>query len=129
MVEIRFALMVGIRFAFVYSVRDLNLPIAKACREYGISRTTGYSWLKRYDIGPERLMTDYSRRPHHIPTATPAIVTRQILALRDEFGWSARNIRPHITNPLGSVPSIITINRILRRNGRNKEKISLPRSN
>ena len=65
MVEIRFALMVGIRFAFVYSVRDLNLPIAKACREYGISRTTGYSWLKRYDIGPERLMTDYSRRPQH----------------------------------------------------------------
>ena len=112
--------MVGIRFAFVHSVRVLGVPIAKASREYSISRTTGYSWLKRYDIGPERLMTNCSRRPHHIPTATPAIVTRQILALRDEFGWSALKIRPHIANPSGSVPSLITINRILRRNGRSR---------
>lgn len=110
--------MVGIRFAFVYSVRVLKLPIAKACREYSISRTTGYSWLKRYDIGPERLMSDCSRRPHHFPTATPAVIVRQILALRDDFGWSARKIRTHIANPSRSAPSVITINRILRRNGR-----------
>jgi len=112
--------MVGIRFAFVYSVRVLKLPIAKACREYGISRPTGYDWLKRFDISPERLIKDRSRRPHHSPNATPDVISQKILELWDESGWEAKKIRSRLSDLSLPSPSVPTINRILRRNGRNR---------
>jgi transposase-like protein len=39
------------------------------CREFGISRKTGYKWARRYfELGAPGL-ADRSRRPHSSPTA------------------------------------------------------------
>ena len=46
------------------------MSVADLCREYGISRPTGYRWINRYnETGPEGLV-DRSRRPHRrvVPT-------------------------------------------------------------
>jgi len=85
--------MVWKRIGFVCSVRVQGLKITRACRLYGISRPTGYDWLKRFDISPERLIKDRSRRPHHSPNATPDVISQKILELWDESGWCTSSAR------------------------------------
>jgi transposase len=41
--------------------------ISVLCRHYGISRKTGYKWLKRYREEGEAGLADRSRRPHRSP--------------------------------------------------------------
>ena len=52
------------------------------CREFGITRHTGYKWVERYDAGQP--LTDRSRRPHTSPSKTPEEVELLILAVRSE---------------------------------------------
>ena len=62
------------------------------CREFGISRRTGYKWLTRSQAGLP--LTDQSRRPATSPGKTPADVEQLILAVRTENpGWGAKTIR------------------------------------
>ena len=52
------------------------------CQEFGISRKTGYKWLKRYDAEGREALADRSRAPHVHPNALPGEVAQQILQAR-----------------------------------------------
>ena len=55
------------REEFVYQALEPGASITGLCREYGISRKTGYKWLARYrEEGVEGLQ-DWSRRPKTSP--------------------------------------------------------------
>jgi putative transposase len=84
--------MLRTRSAFIHRVRVLGEAIAKACREYGISRKTGYKWLDRFDAEPGRSLEDRSRRPHSSPQATPVEVEQRILEARDATGFGPRRL-------------------------------------
>jgi hypothetical protein len=64
------------------------------CREFGISRKTGYKLYRRYrDIGLEGL-TDRSRRPYRQANKLPFQVESRIVQLRKEHpSWGAPKIR------------------------------------
>lgn len=113
-----------IRLAFVHHVRSLGRPVAAACREFGISRKTGYKWLKRFAQDPTAKLLDRSRRPHRSPKQTAADLEGRILAVRDRFGWGPRKIRAHLTQTIADLPSTRTCAAILKRCGR--LKISQP---
>lgn len=87
------------------------------CREYDITRRTGYKHLKRYQAGQS--LSDQSRRPHHIPSRTPAEVEAAILQLReDNPGWGAKTIRCVLERQgVQELPCVKTVNNILKRNG------------
>ena len=58
------------RLQFLSSYQKEEMSVADLCREYGISRPTGYRWINRYnETGPEGLV-DRSRRPHSCSHAT-----------------------------------------------------------
>jgi len=105
------------RIAFVHRVLDQSASVTAACREFGISRKTGYKWLARFidNGGP---LNDQSRRPHASPARTDEAVTRQILHLRDHYHWGAAKIGTVLAGRGVAVPSIRTINAILKRHGR-----------
>src|SRR5258708_6541450 len=42
---------VSIREEFVLKALEPNTNLAALCREFGVSRKTGYKWLDRYDSG------------------------------------------------------------------------------
>ena len=88
------------------------------CREFGISRRTGYKWLERYKA--DQPMTDQSRRPATSPGKTAEEVEQQILGIRDENpGWGAKTIRYVLENQgCTGLPCVKTVNNILKRNGR-----------
>lgn len=106
------------RAAFIEQAKVEGANISALCRAYGISRKTGYKWLKREreDGGVE--FVDHSRRPKHSPGQTEANIERQVLAVRkDNPDWGGRKIRRVLQDQgCSDVPAASTITAILRRN-------------
>jgi transposase InsO family protein len=102
-----------------FVIRAVKGPenLSALCREYGISRPTGYEWLRRYrKRGSLADVVDRSRRPHRSPGETASRIRRRIIAIRNEEGWGARKIAIELRAE-GLVIPTITINRVLKRAG------------
>lgn len=110
---------VSLRLEFV-KLALANGNISKLCREFGISRKTGYKWLHRYRENGAEGLQDHSRRPHTSPNRTPAEMEQRVLALRDKQpAWGGRKISRILQNKgIVGVPPPSTITEILRRHGR-----------
>src|SRR5260221_14758355 len=68
--------------------------LAQLPRAYGISRPTGYLWLRRYEKTPTlTAVREQSRRPHGSPRRTAADAEQQVVALRQQTGWGAKKLR------------------------------------
>src|SRR5436190_23080655 len=81
------------RLRFVVASRKEH-KFADLCREFGISRQTGYHWLKRYAQGGASQVMDRSRRPHRSPARTPAAIEEVVVALRQRWpDWGAPKLR------------------------------------
>ena len=115
------------RLKFVARMLD-GEKMAGLCREFGISRKTGYKIWERYkDIGIEGLQ-DRSRRPYRHANQLPFQVERAILQIKQEYpSWGAPKIREKLIRqyPMIAQPAISTVHATLDRNGlvkRNKHK-------
>src|ERR1700730_10016139 len=95
-------------------------PMAVLCREFGISRKTGYKILTRYnEIGLEGL-TDRSRRPYRQANQLPFQIETRIVRLKqDKPSWGAPKIRERLTRlyPDVHTPAISTVHAVLDRHG------------
>jgi len=106
------------RVEFVIRAKQREKRISELCREYGISRPTGYLWLRRYEeVGEIQALAERSRRPHRTPRRTERAKEELVLQLRDEKGWGARKLAKVLSGRgVELVP--ITVHRILKREGR-----------
>ncbi len=91
------------------------------CRDFGISRKTGYKIFDRYkETGLEGL-TDRSRRPVRYANQLPPQLEAQIVELkRGKPHWGARKIRELLVRRLAGdvkVPAKSTIHAVLDRHG------------
>ena len=109
----------SLRREFVEFARVEGVDVRGLCRRFGVSATTGYKWMARYDEdGPEGLR-DRSRRPRTSPARTPGAMEERVVVVRCEHpAWGARKIRRRLQD-LGvrGVPAPSTITAILRRHG------------
>ncbi|NIT72916.1 IS481 family transposase, partial [candidate division KSB1 bacterium] len=90
------------------------------CRQFGISRKTGYKFLQRYLEVGEPALQDRSRRPQSSPNKTAKEIEALILQLRQEHPvWGARKLKRRLED-LGyeNLPAVSTITAILRRHQR-----------
>ena len=80
------------RLRFIARLLD-GEKMAGLCREFGISRKTGYKIYDRYqDCGLDGL-TDRSRRPYRHANQLPMQVEKLIVALKKEYPrWGAQKI-------------------------------------
>ncbi len=59
-----------LRVRFISDYLDGLFPVAELCRQFNISRKTGYKWIGRYEkFGVEGLL-DLSTKPHGDPHKT-----------------------------------------------------------
>jgi putative transposase len=73
-------------------------PMAELCREFGISRKTGYKIFDRYQECGVHGLTDRSRRPYRYANQLPFQVENYILNVKREHpSWGARKIRERLT--------------------------------
>ena len=108
------------RLRFVARLLD-GESMTDVCREFGISRKTGYKLLARYREEGACALTDRSRRPvryaNQLPPQLEALVVR---AKRDKPHWGARKIRELLVRRLPGdirVPATSTIHAVLDRHG------------
>ena len=86
------------------------------CREFGISRATGYKWVSRYEDQEE--LTDRSRCPKIVANKTPEEIELQIIQTRSLHpGWGARKIQSYFERKGIEMPCTKTVNNILNRYG------------
>lgn len=88
------------------------------CREFGISRVTGYKIWNRYEQYGTKGIYDRSRTPHKHPNQTPFEVENLIVRLKKEKpNWGAPKIREIISKKysLIKLPATSTIHSILDR--------------
>ena len=112
------------REEFVKRVLNGEETMSALCREYEISRPTGYKWVERYRQG--LALGDQSRRPitiHRVPQATERLIVDY---RRAHPAIGAMKIRK-ILEKKGheELPSVKTVNNILRRNGLITKEASL----
>src|SRR5579884_2277206 len=108
------------RIHFVIRLRG-GETMASLCREFGISRKTGYKILERYEECGWEGLTDRARRPHRYANQLPEQIEATIVAAkREKPGWGARKIRERLLRRLPhgvKVPACSTIHAILDRHG------------
>ena len=94
--------------------------MAAVCREFGVSRKTGYKIFNRYkEIGLHGL-EDRSRIPYRYANKLPFQVEKTILGIKqDHPTWGAPKIRDKLIRafPMISPPAQSTIHAVLDRNG------------
>lgn len=107
------------REEFVKLVELSGANVSVLCRRFGISRKTGYKWLKRFAATGSEGLRSQSRRPRRWPKRTPAVVEQSVTEVREEHpAWGGRKIR-RVLQDEGrcEVPAASTITMILRRHG------------
>jgi transposase InsO family protein len=95
-------------------------PMGDLCREFGISRKTGYKIFDRYQECGVQGLTDRSRRPHHYAHKLPFQVENYILNVkREHASWGARKIRERLLRRFSGIkiPAKSTIHAVLHRHG------------
>jgi transposase InsO family protein len=109
------------RFEFVLTCEKKELSMAAICRSFGISRQTGYKWLRRYRQDPDpQSLVEQSRRPDRSPQASGQGVIEAIEEARGRYPhWGPRKLKAWLTQQLPDVrwPAASTIGEILKRGG------------
>lgn len=84
---------------FIDLVTQDDLTFSECCRQFSISRTTGYKWLERYQkLGLEGL-SELSRKPHNNGRELDEDTVREILQVRySRPSLGPRKIKAYLEN-------------------------------
>ncbi|MET4698868.1 transposase [Constrictibacter sp. MBR-5] len=108
------------RLRFVARLLD-GEAMTTVCREFGISRKTGYKIFERYKDSGLEALTDRSRRPVRYANQLPGAIETLIVGLkREKPHWGARKIRELLVRRLDGdirIPARSTIHAVLHRHG------------
>jgi transposase InsO family protein len=99
--------------------------VSSLCAEYDVSRKTAYKWRKRYLESGVAGLLDHSRRPKGSRLATSAeMVTEAVRLRRENPRYGPKKLRALLLrkHQAEEVPSVKTIDRILRRCGEPRRK-------
>jgi putative transposase len=94
--------------------------LAPLCREFGITRPTGYKLIERYKMMGQCALVEQKRTPNRYANQLPIAVEAMILDLKREYpNWGAPKIRDKIMKKYPDVktPATSTIHAVLDRNG------------
>lgn len=108
------------RVKFIAAFLRCDDSFTDLCVDFGISRRTGYKWVRRFEREGPRALEDRSRAPHHHPQATAEHITERLVALRRQHPrWGPRKLRVVLLrrHPQMLLPAPSTIGDILKRQG------------
>jgi transposase InsO family protein len=108
------------RLRFVARLLD-GEAMTDVCRDFGISRKTGYKIFDRYKEHGLEALSDRSRRPVRYANQLPQQLESLIVRLKGEKPhWGARKIRDRLIRRLNGdvrIPAKSTIHAVLERHG------------
>lgn len=110
-----------LREQFVERALVRRKPLRTLCQDFGISRPTGYKWLKRFRHRGRVGLRDRSRRPRHSPRRLAASWIQLIRYWRGRRAhWGAKKIHCQLRrdHPRRRLPSVRSVDRWLKRLGK-----------
>ncbi len=108
------------RIRFIHDHQLGVYDMTELCQHYGVSRKTGYKWLRRFSEDGYEALKDRSRSPHSCPHKTPDRCVEAILEKKRRHPyWGAKKIVPRLRKkyPDEPWPAISTGSAILERHG------------
>src|SRR5271167_1177522 len=108
------------RMRFVMAVEQRDETFALVCRQFGVSRKTGYKWLARYREGGVEGLRERSRAPLHRPQAMGQATAERCLSVRREHPtWGPVKVRGTLERrfPRTAWPAASTIGALFDREG------------
>jgi transposase len=119
------------RLKFIAAYPDADEPFSSLCEDYGVSRKTGYKWIKRYEWEGLSGLEDRFRAPLSHPHAVAGHVVEKILRVRKKHPrWGPRKLRVILQRhyPQLALPATSTIGEILRKHGLTRKRRRIRRS-
>jgi transposase InsO family protein len=81
-------------YSFIARHSSGKFTVSQLCKEFGISRKTGYKWINRYAAEGPAGLADRSHAPHHTPHKTDPAIARELVRLRRTHRtWGPRKVR------------------------------------
>jgi putative transposase len=108
------------RKLFCEAILNDKLNVSEACRQFEISRPTGYLWLNRYQTEGVKGLENLSSARLTQNNQTSREILKQILELKHRYPtWGPKKIHAKLKNdnPLTNYPGTTAIGNILSRNG------------
>jgi putative transposase len=110
------------RLKFVVACLDKKSgwSMSEVCAAFGISRKSGYKWLRRYEDAGLDGLGERGRAPIHHPNATPAEVIGELIAAREQHRfWGPRKLVAWLKREAPDLqwPAPSTAGAILKRHG------------
>ncbi|MGD0409487.1 MAG: IS481 family transposase [Candidatus Limnocylindrales bacterium] len=81
--------------------------VSTAARAQGISRATGYKWVRRFRAEGRAGLIDRSSRPRRSPRATSALEVERIVRARTELRWGPNRLGPYLGHPTSTVAAVL----------------------
>ena len=104
-----------LRQEFIIAAKQCS-NFSSVCREFGITRKTGYKWLDRFE--KQEKLSNKSRAPNNVANKTPIEIEEVIVGLRIQNpAWGAKKLKQVLENQGFSIPCAKTVNNILNRYG------------
>ena len=106
-----------LRFIFQH---DAGESMTELCHKFGISRETGYVWLRRYQQTGVAGLCELNRAAHRHANQTPKDIEEMILELRQtHMRWGPRKLKRILERdkPGRTWPASSTIGSLLKREG------------
>lgn len=119
----------SLKMEFIERARKPHANMSALCREFGISRETGYKWLRRFEKQGYDGLEELSRRPNKTPMSTAEEMVIATLEAREAHPrWGAKKLHIVLARRFGeATPSVATIARIMRRAGLVRRRSKYPR--
>ncbi len=108
------------RIRFVLEASSEDCVMSELCDRFGVSRTTGYTWLGRYRAEGIDGLKDRARAPLHHGRSRPRELVEQVLALRERYPtWGSKKLRKKLEASFEAedLPARSTIDEWLRKEG------------
>ncbi|NQT76847.1 MAG: IS481 family transposase [Bacteroidetes bacterium] len=91
--------------------------VKKACRYFGISRSTYYVWIERYEKDGEKGLINSKPCPENPKLRTPMYIEEKVIYLRKKYHFGPQRIYWYLKRFHQIQTSESSVYRILRRNG------------
>jgi len=108
------------RKAFIAACQTGDESVAELCRQYDISRQTGYKWLQRFADEGDAGLEEKSRAPRHQYQQMLEEVAAEVLGLRHQHPrWGPRKLKAVLERKAPEIewPAASTIGALLKREG------------
>ena len=114
------------RLEFVQAVKAGTSSFAALCRQFHISRQSGYTYWQRFQKKGVAGLEPHSRAPHHHGRSRSAVWHQRLYQLRRQYpGWGPKKL--HTLLPQARRPAVATLGRWLRQRGLSVRRRQRPR--